>query len=80
MRLTLYVKGVKKLAETEKQQPRAREPVVREKETAIIKEKEIIYKVKCPYCGKLYNKVLDVRLHCGKTIGWFSSIPFLFCL
>ena len=36
---------------------------VREKE--IIREKEVIIKVKCPYCGKLYNETFDVCPHCG---------------
>jgi hypothetical protein len=35
----------------------------REKE--IIREKEVIIKVKCPYCGKLYNETFDVCPHCG---------------
>jgi len=43
-------------------------PIVRERqiirETEITK-KEVIYKVRCPYCGKLYNEVLDVCPHCG---------------
>jgi len=39
------------------------EPIVREKE--IIKEKEVVVKVRCPYCGKLYDEVLDTCPHCG---------------
>ena len=54
------VVAAKKQAETEKQLSMT-EPVVREKEII----REVIYKVKCPYCGKLYNEVLDVCPHCG---------------
>ena len=39
------------------------QPIVKEKE--IVREKEVIVKVKCQYCGKLYNEVLDVCPHCG---------------
>jgi hypothetical protein len=55
------VVATKKQAETEKQQSMT-EPVVREMEII----REVIYKVKCPYCGKLYNEVLDVCPHCGR--------------
>jgi len=36
---------------------------VREKE--IIREKEVIVKVKCPYCQRLYNEVLEECPRCG---------------
>jgi len=39
------------------------QPIAKEKE--VIREKEVIVKVRCPYCGKLYNEVLDVCPHCG---------------
>lgn len=53
------VTATKKQAETEKQ--RTTRPAVREKEII----REVIYKMKCPYCDKLYNEVLDVCPHCG---------------
>lgn len=46
------------------QQPRAVRPhQVREKE--IIREKEVIVKVRCPHCHRLYNETLDECPHCG---------------
>jgi hypothetical protein len=35
------------------------------KETHIIREKTVIVKVRCPYCGKLYDETLDLCPHCG---------------
>jgi hypothetical protein len=35
------------------------------KEKEIIREKEVIVKIKCPYCGKLYNETFDACPHCG---------------
>jgi hypothetical protein len=35
------------------------------KATEIIREKIVIVKVRCPYCGKLYDEALDVCPHCG---------------
>jgi len=37
----------------------------RAKEKEIIREKEVIVKIRCPYCGKLYDETLDVCPHCG---------------
>jgi hypothetical protein len=31
----------------------------------IIKEKEVIVKLRCPYCNKLYNESEDLCPHCG---------------
>jgi hypothetical protein len=31
----------------------------------IIKEKEVIVKVRCPYCSNLYDETLDKCPHCG---------------
>jgi Zn finger protein HypA/HybF involved in hydrogenase expression len=36
-----------------------------EKEKDVIVEKEVIVKVKCPYCGGLYDEVLDTCPQCG---------------
>jgi len=35
------------------------------KTTEIIREKVVIVKVRCPYCGKLYDETLDVCPHCS---------------
>jgi DNA-directed RNA polymerase subunit RPC12/RpoP len=37
----------------------------RTKKREIVKEKEVVVKIKCPYCGKLYDEALDVCPHCG---------------
>jgi len=31
----------------------------------IIREKEVIVKVRCPYCSHLYDETLDRCPHCG---------------
>jgi rRNA maturation endonuclease Nob1 len=33
--------------------------------TEIIREKVVIVKIKCSYCGKLYDETLDVCPPCG---------------
>lgn len=35
------------------------------KEKELIKEKEVIVKIRCPYCHNLYNETLDKCPHCG---------------
>jgi len=35
------------------------------KATEIIREKVVIIKIRCPYCGKLYDETLDECPHCG---------------
>lgn len=35
------------------------------KEKEIIKEKEVIVKVKCSHCQRLYNEILDECPRCG---------------
>jgi len=42
--------------------------LVKETEKEVVKEKEVIVKVRCPYCHKLYDETLDVCPHCGGTI------------
>ena len=49
-------------------EPREIEPVtVREKEIIREKEfvKEVVVKVRCPYCGFMYDETLDRCPHCG---------------
>ena len=36
-----------------------------EEEKEIIKEKEVIVKIRCPYCHNLYDGTLDKCPHCG---------------
>jgi hypothetical protein len=31
----------------------------------IVREKEVIIKIRCPYCGTLYDETLDKCTHCG---------------
>jgi len=38
---------------------------IKEKET--IREKEVIIKIRCPYCHNLYDETLDKCPHCGGT-------------
>jgi hypothetical protein len=33
----------------------------------IVKEKEVIVKVRCPYCRKLYDETLNTCPHCGAS-------------
>ena len=46
-------------------------PVIKEpkesgiKEKEIIREKEVIIKIRCPYCQNLYDETLDKCPHCG---------------
>jgi hypothetical protein len=35
------------------------------KEKELIKEKEVIVKIRCPYCHNLYDETLDKCPHCG---------------
>jgi len=35
------------------------------KEKEIIKEKEVIVKIRCPYCHNLYDETLDKCPYCG---------------
>jgi hypothetical protein len=45
-------------------QPQSESPnPVREKE--IIREKEVIVKIRCPYCSGVYDETLDECPHCG---------------
>jgi hypothetical protein len=39
------------------------QPIAKEKDVII--EKEVIVKVKCPYCGGLYDETLDTCPNCG---------------
>jgi len=40
-------------------------PAVTLKEKEIVKEKEVIVKIRCPYCHNLYDETLDKCPHCG---------------
>jgi Zn finger protein HypA/HybF involved in hydrogenase expression len=44
-------------------------PAVREEtavtEKEIVREKEVIVKIRCPYCHGLYDELLDECPHCG---------------
>lgn len=37
------------------------------KEKEIIREREVIIKMRCPYCNNLYDETLDKCPHCGGT-------------
>jgi hypothetical protein len=60
------LKGVKQSPEFWRRmvlQAKEVEAITKEKE--VIREKEVIIRVRCAYCGTLYNEVLDVCPHCG---------------
>lgn len=38
---------------------------MRSRTKEIVKEKEVIVKIRCSYCGTLYNETLDRCPHCG---------------
>ena len=57
------LRGVSGSVSRQPTEPTVKESAVGVKE--IIREKEVIIKVRCSYCGKLYNEVLDVCPHCG---------------
>lgn len=48
-----------------KQRAGPRKEQAREKE--IIREKEVIVKIRCPYCHKLYDETLDKCPNCGAS-------------
>jgi len=48
-----------------KQKAEPRKEQAREKE--IIREKEVIVKIRCPYCHKLYDEALDKCPNCGAS-------------
>jgi hypothetical protein len=35
------------------------------KDIGIVRERVVIVKTRCPYCGRLYDETLDVCPHCG---------------
>lgn len=41
------------------------QPPATVKEKEIVKQTEVIVKIKCQYCGKRYDETLDVCPHCG---------------
>jgi hypothetical protein len=52
-----------KTSTSKDEEVRTQSTAAREKE--IIREKEVIVKVRCPYCHKLYDETLDKCPHCG---------------
>ena len=55
------LKAKRKIASTRE----IEKPSVEIKEKEVVKEKEVIVKIRCPYCHNLYNESLDKCPHCG---------------
>ena len=54
----------KKMALTNLRQRRKGDERTKEVSREVIK-KEVIVKIRCPYCGKLYDETIDICPHCG---------------
>jgi rRNA maturation endonuclease Nob1 len=45
--------------------PQSTLPIVKEVTKEVTKEKEVIVKIRCSYCGKLHNEIDDFCPYCG---------------